>query len=415
IVRREGPELDTGRSVPRSLEEFFGFRIPHGPFERRGEGSGVIARADGYILTNNHVVREAGEIQVTLDNGRQYEAEVVGADMETDLAVIKIDSNGLTPARFGDSEALQVGQWVLAVGNPFGLEHTVTAGIVSAKGRSGVGLAFYENLIQTDAAINPGNSGGPLVNLSGEVVGINAAITTQSGGNLGIGFAIPGNMARLVMNSILDSGHVVRGYLGVQMAPLTEKRAESSGYEGIRGVIIDKVTEDGPAEQAGLKPDDILLEVNGRRVTDMIQLRNLVATIPPGKTVDVIVFRKGARRTIPVTTGERPPLEVLAAAVEPPPSSEPFEALGVTVAELTPDRARRLGARRGSGVVVTAVTPDSLADEVEIQVDDIILNLGDARTRDLEDFRAAMEGFDPQEGVRLRLRRDGGTVYVLAR
>ena len=414
IVRQEGAASDQlRRRMPDFRDRFFG--MPDSPYERRGQGSGVVARADGYILTNNHVVAE-GEIQVTLDNGRQYEAQVIGADAETDLAVIKIDSNGLTPASFGDSEAIKVGQWVLAVGNPFGLDHTVTAGIVSAKGRSGMGLAIYENLIQTDAAINPGNSGGPLVNLRGEVIGINAAITTQYGGNLGIGFAIPSNMARLVMTSILERGHVVRGYLGVQMAELTEKLAESFGYEGTRGVIIAEVTEESPAEEAGLQADDILLEISGSRVIDMDQLLKSVATIPPGKTVDVTVFRNGARRTIPVTTGERPSLEELVAAVEAPePEPEPFEALGVTVAELTPDRARRLGTLSVSGVVVTAVTPDSLAGSVGLEVTDIILNLGDARIRDLEDFRAAMEGFDPQEGVRLRLLRGGMIVYVLAR
>ncbi len=390
-------------------------RVPPGLADRwRGQGSGVIARADGYILTNSHVVWEAGEIQVTLANGRQYQAEVVGADRETDLAVIKIDSNGLTPATFGDSEATKVGQWVLAVGNPFGLDHTVTAGIVSAKGRV-MGLATYENLIQTDAAINPGNSGGPLVNLNGEVIGITAAITTQTGGNLGIGFAIPSNMARLVMDSILVRGRVVRGYLGVQMAVLTEELAESFGYDGTRGVIIAEVTEDSPAEEAGLQRNDIVLEISGRRVIDRNQLLNSVARIPPGKTVDVTVFRNGARRSVSLTVGERPPFLELAAAMKPPPSGEPFEALGVTVAELTRDRAWRLGARSGSGVVVTAVTPDSLAGRVGIEVNDIILNLGDSRIRDLEDFRSAMEGFDPQEGVRLRLLRGGRTVYVPAK
>ncbi len=407
IVRPESAVSDQlRRQVPPDFRDRF--------FGVSGQGSGVIARADGYILTNSHVVWEAGEIQVTLANGRQYQAEVVGADRETDLAVIKIDSNGLTPATFGDSEATKVGQWVLAVGNPFGLDHTVTAGIVSAKGRV-MGLATYENLIQTDAAINPGNSGGPLVNLNGEVIGITAAITTQTGGNLGIGFAIPSNMARLVMDSILIRGRVVRGYLGVQMAVLTEELAESFGYDGTRGVIIAEVTEDSPAEAAGLQRNDIVLEISGRRVIDRNQLLNSVARIPPGKTVDVTVFRNGARRSVSLTVGERPPFLELAAAMKPPPSGEPFEALGVTVAELTRDRAWRLGARSGSGVVVTAVTPDSLAGRVGIEVNDIILNLGDSRIRDLEDFRSAMEGFDPQEGVRLRLLRGGRTVYVPAK
>ncbi|MCH8164677.1 MAG: DegQ family serine endoprotease [Planctomycetes bacterium] len=393
------------------FERFFGPQAPPRSKERRGQGSGLVARPDGYILTNNHVVAGADEVRVTLANGAEYEATIIGTDRETDLAVIKIDSNGLTPAVFGDSDAIQVGQWVLAVGNPFGYDHTVTAGIVSAKGRSGLGVAIYENFIQTDAAINPGNSGGPLVNLRGEVIGINTAITTRTGGSMGIGFAIPSNMARSVMDSILDTGQVVRGWLGVHMADLTEDLAQSFGYQGTSGVIIAHVVQDSPADKAGLKPDDIVAEFDGKPMADMKQLLNTVATITPGTAVELTVFRNGEERKVRVTLGERPPLQELTAQQRPD-QGESFDALGVTARELTPVLARELGARFPDGVVVTAVEPDGHAARVGIKANDIIFAFGDTRIRTLDDFRKAMDEFDPDEGVRVRLQR-GGTIFYL--
>ena len=335
----------------------------------------------------------------------------MGTDEETDLAVIRIDATDLVPAVFGDSDAIQVGQWVLAVGNPFGYDHTVTAGIVSAKGRSGLGVAIYENFIQTDAAINPGNSGGPLVNLHGEVIGINTAITTRTGGSMGIGFAIPSNMARSVMDSILDTGQVVRGWLGVHMADLTEDLAQSFGYQGTSGVIIAYVLEDSPADKAGLEPDDIVAEFAGKPMADMKQLLNTVATIAPGTAVELTVFRNGEERKVRVTLGERPPLQELTAQQRPD-QGESFDALGVTARELTPVLARELGARFPDGVVVTAVEPDGHAARVGIKANDIIFAFGDTRIRTLDDFRKAMDEFDPDEGVRVRLQR-GGTIFYL--
>ena len=306
---------DPRRRVP-GVEDFFDRFGPEDRGdrfdERRAQGSGVIARADGYIVTNNHVVDRADDVEVTLANGRTYKAEIVGTDPETDLAVIRIDVDDLEPARFGDSDTIEVGQWVLAVGNPFRLDHTVTAGIISAKGRSGMRLAIYENFIQTDAAINPGNSGGPLVNLDGEVIGINTAISTRTGGYMGIGFAIPSNMARGVMESILEGGRVVRGWLGVTMRPLTDDLAASFDFEGTDGVLVANVAEDGPAQQAGIEPGDIIIEIAGRDTTDMNTLRHTVADIAPQKTVKVVLVRDGRKRTIDATLGERPRYEELA-------------------------------------------------------------------------------------------------------
>ena len=319
--------------------------------------------------------------------------------------MIKIDSNGMTPAVFGDSDAIQVGQWVLAVGNPFGYDHTVTAGIVSAKGRSGLRVAVYENFIQTDAAINPGNSGGPLVNLHGEVIGINTAIRTRTGGSMGIGFAIPSNMARSVMDSILDTGQVVRGWLGVNMADLTNEEADSAGFKGTAGVVINQVIPDSPAETAGLEKDDIITEFDGKPMADMKQLLDTVATIVPGTAVELTVFRNGKERKVRVTLGERPSLAELLARQE-----GDFSELGVTVRTLTPEIARQLRSRARAGVLVTEVEPESLAQRVGIKTNDIILGFGDTKVRNLDDFRQAMQEFDPDEGIRVILQRGGTTI-----
>ncbi len=248
----------------------------------QGQGSGVIIRADGYIVTNHHVVDDANEIRVTLADGTEFpEARIIGTDPETDLALIKIDAEGLRPARFADSDEIQVGQWVLAVGNSLGFANTVTAGIVSAKGRPRIARTRYGNLIQTDAAINPGNSGGPLVNLQGEVIGINTAISTRTGGFMGIGFAIPANMARSVTRSILERGEVVRGYLGITMERLTAKQAANAGYEGA-GVYVKEVTQGSPAELASVEVGDIITAIEAREVSQMSQLQNAVARRTPG-------------------------------------------------------------------------------------------------------------------------------------
>ncbi|MHC4274867.1 MAG: trypsin-like peptidase domain-containing protein [Planctomycetota bacterium] len=374
-----------------------------------GQGSGFVVRPDGYIMTNNHVVAEATRVRVVLTSGREYEAQVVGTDAETDLAVIKIDARGLEPARFGDSDAIEVGQWVLAVGSPFGIfeleyENTVTAGIVSAKGRQIRQLSYYGNLIQTDAAINPGNSGGPLVNLNGEVIGVNNAITTSNGVSMGVGFAVPANMARSVLESILAHGRVVRGWIGVTMRLVTPEIAEGLGFAG-QGVVILEINEGGPADRAGLRAEDIVTTIDGRPVDNSSELQNVIARSSPGTEIELGIFRDGRRSTKSITLGERPSLDSLQGRLV---SRE----LGITVQVLTPDLARqsRLGIDRG--VVVVAVEPEGFAGSVGIRRGDIILSLGDREIDSADAFRRALEDFDPEDAVQFRIRR-GGTTFEL--
>ncbi|MCH8316608.1 MAG: trypsin-like peptidase domain-containing protein [Planctomycetes bacterium] len=383
------------------------------------QGSGVIVREDGYIVTNSHVVADAYQIRVTLDNGRQYEAEIIDADAETDLAVIKIDERGLTAARFADSDAIEVGQWVLAVGNPFGLDHTVTAGIVSAKGRPSMGLADFGNFIQTDAAINPGNSGGPLVNLRGEIIGINNAISTRGGGNLGIGFAIPSNMANSVVQSILKTGHVVRGWLGVTFHPLTADLAKSFRYGGESGMLVSSVVVDGPAEAAGLHRGDIVSTLNGKAVGNSDQFRNLVARSVPGTTVDLSVFRLGKHRRVALTLGERPPAEEITGPRFAGPVSQRYRGFRpvssrfiphLLAEEITPDLAEALQLPQESGPFVAFINPSSPVAVIGLRDGDVILEFGGARIDNLDDLTEALRNYEP--GTRVRVYRDGRTQVV---
>jgi serine protease Do len=378
-------------------------RRPH------GQGSGIIVRPDGYIVTNYHVVADATVARVVLTSGHEYEAEVVGTDLETDLAVIKIDADGLETARFGDSDAIEVGQWVLAVGSPFGIfelefENSVTAGIISAKGRQLRQLSYYGNLIQTDAAINPGNSGGPLVNLNGEVIGVSNAITTNNGVSMGIGFAIPANMARSVLESILANGRVVRGWLGVTMRLATPDDAEPLGFDG-EGVIILEVNEDGPADRAGLRTDDIITSINGRPVDNSSQLQNVIARSSPGTVVELGIFRDGRRSTTSLTLAERPTLEVLTGRMH-------TEELGVTVQELTPELAQRIGAPVSRGVIVIGLDNDGYGEAARIEHGDIILAIGDREITDLEDFHSALDEFNPEGTVQFLIRRGEDTLEL---
>lgn len=394
------------------LERFFGRSVPRDQpqeFVRRGQGTGVIISPEGYVVTNNHVIRDASEITVLLSDKRSFTAKVVGADEKSDLAVLKIETRDLFPAELGDSDELEVGEWVLAIGNPFGLEQTVTAGIVSATGRARVGIADYEDFIQTDAAINPGNSGGPLVSLDGKVIGINTAIATRTGGYQGIGFAIPSNMVRQIARSIVEDGRVVRGWLGVAIQDLTDGLARSFGYEGKGGVLIGDVTAGSPAEAAGLRPGDIITSFDGREVSDMNQLRNQVAAIRPGTEVRVQLVREGKPKTLSVRIGE---LESPDAAA----SAAPAQAgdVGLTVRTLTPELASRIGARSGDrGVVVTAVQPASPAEKAGLQAGDLIIAVGDRDVASETEFREALAAHDLSQGVRLRVQSGGVLRFVL--
>ena len=373
------------------FEHFFRRRSPQrhqAPKQRprTDKGSGFIISIDGYILTNNHLAEDADKIIIKLGDGREFEAKVIGTDPESDVAALKIDAEDLPYLELADSDALEVGEWVLAIGNPFGLSHTVTAGIVSAKGRR-VGLTSFDDFIQTDAAINPGNSGGPLLNLDGKVVGINTAIVSRSGGNMGIGLAIPINMAKSIYEQLLESGTVTRGYLGVVIQDLTDDLAESFGLEGVKGVLLPDVTEGSAAAAAGIKKGDIVVEFEGEAVEDGDDFRNRVAMLKPGTKVEIVVLRDGERKTLKVELGERPK-EFGAASGE---KSEALEELGISVQNLTDDLAERLGYEGMSGVVVSAVEPSSLAAEKGIQPGMLIQEVNRQQIKNTKDFYEALE------------------------
>src|SRR4030043_553540 len=274
------------------FDRFFG-DIPQREFKQRSLGSGFVISNDGYIFTNNHVVEKADKILVKLSDNREYEAKIIGTDTKTDIALIKIKpSNSLPVAEIGDSEKVRVGEWVIAIGNPFGLDQTVTAGIVSAKGRV-IGAGPYDNFIQTDASINPGNSGGPLLNMAGEVVGINTAIFSQSGGNVGIGFAIPVNMAKEIAPQLKEKGHGTRGWLGVGIQKITPELSKSFGLKDEKGALVSQVVKGGPADKGGIETGDVIVEFDGNKVSDSNELPRMVAPLPVGKTVSVKLLRGG--------------------------------------------------------------------------------------------------------------------------
>jgi serine protease Do len=409
------------------FRDFFGddffrefFRGPRSQ-RRTSLGSGVIVDEDGYILTNNHMVTGAGEaaadkIKVTLSDKREFDAKLVGRDPDTDVAVIKIDANGLPAARLGDSDELQVGEWVLAIGNPLGLTHTVTAGIISATGRSNMGLAEYEDFIQTDASINRGNSGGPLVNIKGEVIGINTAIaTTGVPGNIGIGFSIPINMARNVMDQLIEKGKVVRGWLGILLQSVDSDIAEKYGLEEPRGALI--ASAGGPAKKAGLEPGDLIIEFNGEPVADGSHLQKLVAAAKPGETVKIKVIRDDKEREFKVKLGERTEEAVAELTGEEIPiPSKGEEWMGITVQELTDELAQRLGYEGQSGVLISDIDPDGPAAKAESspKPGDLIQEIERHEIKDMDDYRQAIEEVKDQKSVLVRLRRaTGGPWYVV--
>lgn len=409
-----------GQQIPEELRRFFGedadrfFQPPTPPrgFEQRGIGTGVIVSENGYILTNNHVVAGADKVQVTLSDKRSIPAEVVGTDKPTDLAVLKIDADGLVAAQLGDSEALEAGDWVLAIGSPFGLEQTVTAGIVSATGRANVGITDYEDFVQTDAAINPGNSGGPLVNLRGEVIGINTAIASRTGGSMGVGFAIPSNMAKSVLDNLIQYGRVERGYLGAMIQDLNEDLASSFGYKSTEGVLIGDVIDDSPASRAGLRAGDIVTQLNGKPVADANELRNAIAATKAGTEVKLRVFRDGQEEEMSVKVGQLESTGLTAAGGNGASQSD----LGVTVRTLTPELAEQLGLEADQkGVVVTEVQPGSAAAAVGIQPGDMLVSLGNVELRDVSDFRKALESQDLKKGVRIQVMRDGVRRFVFVK
>ncbi len=388
------------------LDDFFDRFFQGNPRQQRRTslGSGVIVDAAGYIITNNHVVERADEIDVQLSDEKVVQATVVGTDPETDLAVIKIETDApLSVASLGDSDRMVVGEWVLAIGNPFGFGHTITAGIISAKGRN-IYQGNYDDFIQTDAAINPGNSGGPLVNLNGEIIGINSNIVSSSGGNMGIGFAIPSNMARKIYNQLVDHGSVTRGWLGVGIQPLTPELARGFGMEGQKGALVsDILGDESPAGQAGIKAGDIIVEIDGKPVDSNTHLVHLVADLVPGDTAEVKYYRDGKLRTARVTFGQRPD-----AATEqggrPSGGDEPGR-LGVTAQDLTEQLAQQMGATSSSGVILIAVDPNGPASEAGIRRGDIIVEANRQQVRGVDDLERIMRDVPDGDDLLLRIER----------
>lgn len=396
----------------RFFGEEFERRFP-APRERReqGMGSGVIVTADGYIVTNNHVVEQADEIKVLLGDKRSFKGKLIGTDPKTDLAIIKIDAGNLPTLSWGDSSHLQVGEMVLAVGNPFGLNQTVTMGIISAVGRANMGIVDYEDFIQTDAAINPGNSGGALVNLRGELIGINTAIFSRSGGYMGIGFAIPSNMAKTVMTSLIKHGKVVRGWIGVSIQELNQDLARQFGAAEAKGALVGDVMGDSPASKAKLERGDIITTYTGVSINDPSHLRMLVAETPPGTAVTLTILRDKQSKEIKLTVGELPK-DLAKASRGGSESGRGEQGLaGVTVEPLPTDRLGRFG-RKESGVAVSEVQPDSAAERAGLRAGDIIREINRKPVRNVRDFERLASELSPKQTVLVLLSRGNATVFV---
>jgi serine protease Do len=433
LVKRVAPSVVTIRVEGRAkasptdfqgddfLRRFFGDQFDRGErgqrqprtFRQRGLGSGVIVGSDGYILTNNHVVDGADDIQVELTDGTTARAKLVGTDKPSDLAVIKVESPNLHAIPLGDSDAVQVGDVVLAVGNPFGMGQTVTMGIISAKGRfTTVGSGSYEDFLQTDAPINHGNSGGALVNTKGELVGINSQIAPVSDVNIGIGFAIPVNMARTVADQLRKEGRVHRSQLGVSIQPVTADMAESLGLKESGGAIINSVEKGSAADRAGLKQGDVIRLFNGQPVQDINGLRNRVAAVQPGSNATVTVVRDGAQREVTVKLDEASSSKSAQRSSEP--ATDDKAALGVSVAPLTPETASRLGIPQDTrGLVVEDVNPDGRAADAGIQAGDLIQEVNRKPVQTVDELRAAVRGSN--KPLLMLIAREGRNVFVTVR
>lgn len=407
----------TGEGMEPFLKQFpffpFGEQAPkqfqqHPQLHETLMGSGFIVSSDGLIMTNNHVVKDMKDIKVTLPGKRDYKAKLIGADPESDIALIKIDAKDLPTVAWGDSSKLHVGEIVVAVGNPFGLSGTVTKGIVSAMGRTNVGIIGYEDFIQTDAPINPGNSGGPLVNVKGEVVGITTAIATQSGGYMGVGFAIPSNSAKMVMDQLLKHGKVERGLLGVNIQDVTEALAKSFGRTDTNGALVSQVVPGGPAEKAGIKTGDIILDVNGTPIAGAAELKNLVGQAKPGSTAKVTVWRD--KKTIPLsmTIGERTPQALAAGAPKAQASSE----LGVTIGKVPPELASKLGLKGNVGLVVKDVNSDGRGAAMGLRQGDVILEVDGSVISGVPEFNQKVEESKKSGVIRMMIQRGSATIFL---
>lgn len=399
-----GSPFGPGHPFRDFFERFYGDQLPK-DFRQKSLGSGFIIGKEGYIFTNNHVVEKTDEINVTLSDGRQFDAKIIGRDPKTDLALIKIEPDRPPkPLTLGDSEKLQVGDWVVAIGNPFGLGHTVTAGIVSAKYRQ-IGAGAYDDFIQTDASINPGNSGGPLLNTAGEVIGINTAIFSQSGGSVGIGFAIPVNMAKDLLPQ-LKKGKVVRGWLGVMIQNITPELKDKLDLKEEKGALVADVTAGGPADKAGIERGDVIVSFDGKEIKEMKDLPYIVASTPVAKKVMVEVIRKGGKKAVEVKVGE------LEEEAQSPLVSEAKPDLGMAVKEITPEIARYFGLSETSGLVVVEVEDNTPAAEAGMSPGDIILEVDQTTVEDLAQFNQKIRTYRAGDTVLFLVKREGNTLYL---
>ncbi|OQW30314.1 MAG: hypothetical protein A4E19_10420 [Nitrospira sp. SG-bin1] len=419
-------KVSEGFAVPDELrdrmEEFFGKpfgprgRGPADPFEprgpRRGQGSGVVISADGYILTNNHVIAKAREVNVTLPDKREFKGKIVGTDPKTDLAVVKVNAQDLPAVPWGDASRLQVGEYVLAVGNPFGLNSTVTLGIVSAVGRGHMGITQYEDFIQTDAAINPGNSGGALVNTKGELVGINTAIFSQTGGYQGVGFAVSTTMAKPIYESLVKSGKVVRGYLGIGLQDLNQDLARSFSVKDAKGALISDVKEGSPAEQAGLKQGDVIIGYHGTPVEDGVALQRLVTRTSVGTRVILKVIRDGRERELTVRVGEQPEETKIAKAER---TDTDYALSGLAAEDIDHDTAKERGLKEKQGVVVTKVEPDSGAGKAGLMPGDVIREMNRQPITSVKDFERASSEVKKGDNILMLINRRGNSLFLSAK
>ena len=395
------------------FRQFFGNAQPKEQKQTvRALGSGVIVSKDGYILTNNHVVKGAEKLTVVMEDKKKFSAKVIGTDPQSDVAVVKIDAKDLLVASLGNSDGVRVGQWVIAVGNPFQLLHTVTAGIISAKGRSSMDLAEYEDFIQTDASINPGNSGGALADLDGNVIGINTAIYSPSGGNVGIGFAIPINMARKLMDQLIAKGKISRGYLGLLPQDIDDNLATALKLKTTKGALVGDVTADGPADKAGIKRGDIITRFDTKDVENSTDLRNMVAQTSPGSSVKVTVLRDGKEVDLKVVLAERPTNLASRSSAKEQPVENASKKLGMTIQSLTPSIAKELRYEKDHGVVVTSVTPGSPAEDAGLRQGDLVKQVNRVDVPSMDDFNRITRNLKSGESVALLVRRGENTFFV---
>jgi serine protease Do len=412
IVKKGRPRFGPGTPFYEFFERFFGEEFPR-EFRGKGIGSGFIITKDGYILTNHHVVENAETIKVRMIGDKEFSAKIVGLDPRTDIALIKIKSKGVFPTvKLGNSDKLQIGDWVIAIGNPFGLEHTVTVGIVSAKQRYGLnpsGRRGYYNFIQTDASINPGNSGGPLFNIKGEVVGINTAIKV---GGPGIGFAVPINMAKALIPMLKKYGRVKRSWLGVYIQYVTRELAESIGLKKPRGALVSEVIPHSPASRAGIKRGDVILSFNGKKIHNHNQLSWIVSITGIGKKAKVEVFRKGKKKIIYVTLGEMPEDRELSYY---PYKEKTLGGLGIKVENVREDLRQRLGLKEKRGVVIVWIDPDGLAAQAGLERGDVILEINYHKIYNVHDFYRIWKSIPKGKIARFFVKREYGSIFIAFR